>query len=49
VESLPVAYEDFRTKLFTSISGGVLPLMLARIDIVWTPELADMGALGQHR
>jgi len=44
VESLPVAYEDFRTKLFTSISGGVAP-DLARIDIIWTPELADMGAL----
>lgn len=44
VESLPVAYEDFRTKLFTSISGGVAP-DLARIDIIWTPELAEMGAL----
>jgi multiple sugar transport system substrate-binding protein len=46
VESLPVPYEDFRTKVFTSIAGGVAP-DLARLDIIWVPELADMGALSE--
>lgn len=44
VEPLNVPWEDFRTKLFTSIAGGVAP-DLARLDIIWVPELADMGAL----
>jgi multiple sugar transport system substrate-binding protein len=44
VESVSVAYNDFRSKLFTSIAGGEAP-DLARVDIIWTPELAQMGAL----
>jgi len=44
VESLPVPWEDFRRKLLTSISGGVAP-DLARLDIIWVPEFADVGAL----
>lgn len=44
VEAVSVPYNDFRTKLFTSIAGGEAP-DLARVDIIWTPELAQMGAL----
>lgn len=44
VAPLAVPWEDFRTKLFTSIAGGIAP-DLARLDIIWVPELADMGAL----
>lgn len=44
IQSLPVPYEDFRRKLITSISGGVAPDLI-RSDIIWVPELADMGAL----
>jgi multiple sugar transport system substrate-binding protein len=44
VEAVSVPYDNFRTKLFTAIAGGESP-DLARIDIIWTPELAQMGAL----
>jgi multiple sugar transport system substrate-binding protein len=44
IQSLSVPYEDFRRKLITSISGGVAPDLI-RSDIIWVPELADMGAL----
>jgi multiple sugar transport system substrate-binding protein len=44
VESLSVPWEDFRRKLFTSIAGGVAPDLI-RSDIIWVPELAEMGAL----
>jgi len=44
VESLPVPWEDFRGKLLTSLAGGVAPDLI-RSDIIWVPELADMGAL----
>ena len=44
VKSLSVPYEDFRRKLITSISGGVAPDLI-RSDIIWVPELAEMGAL----
>jgi multiple sugar transport system substrate-binding protein len=44
VESVSVAYNDFRSKLFTAIAGGESP-DIARVDIIWTPELAEMGAL----
>lgn len=44
IESLSVAYPDFRTKLMTAIAGGVAPDLI-RADIIWVPELADMGAL----
>jgi len=44
VETLIVPWEDFRSKLYTSIAGGVAP-DLARIDIIWVPEFAEMGAL----
>ncbi|MBN1266485.1 MAG: extracellular solute-binding protein [Anaerolineales bacterium] len=44
VEALSVPYDDFRSKLITSIAGGIAP-DLARVDIIWVPELAEMGAL----
>lgn len=44
VQALSVPYEDFRRKLLTSIAGGVAPDLI-RSDIIWVPELADMGAL----
>jgi len=44
IESLSVAYPDFRTKLMTAIAGGVAPDLI-RADIIWVPEFADMGAL----
>lgn len=44
VESLVVPWEDFRRKLFAAIAGGVAPDLI-RSDIIWVPELADMGAL----
>lgn len=44
IEALSVAYPDFRSKLMTAIAGGVAPDLI-RSDIIWVPELADMGAL----
>ncbi len=44
IQSLSVPYEDFHRKLITSISAGVAPDLI-RSDIIWVPELADMGAL----
>ncbi len=44
VESLSVAYPDFRTKLMTAIAGGDAPDLI-RSDIIWVPELAELGAL----
>ncbi|MBC7250668.1 MAG: extracellular solute-binding protein, partial [Anaerolineae bacterium] len=44
VESLPVPYDEFRQKLLTSMAGGVAPDLI-RSDIIWVPELAELGAL----
>jgi multiple sugar transport system substrate-binding protein len=44
IQALSVPYEDFHRKLITAISGGVAPDLM-RSDIIWVPELADMGAL----
>ncbi len=46
VETLSVPYDDFRRKLVTSLAGGTPP-DLARLDIIWVPEFADMGALAR--
>lgn len=46
VESLVVPYDQFRRKLLIAMSGGEAP-DLARIDIIWVPELADTGALAK--
>lgn len=44
VEAVLVPYDQFRRKLLIALSGGTAP-DLARIDIIWVPELADQGAL----
>ncbi len=46
VEALVVPYDQFRRKLLIAMSGGEAP-DLARIDIIWVPELADTGALAK--
>jgi multiple sugar transport system substrate-binding protein len=46
VESLAVPYDQFRQKLLTSMAGGVAPDLI-RSDIIWVPELADIGALAK--
>jgi multiple sugar transport system substrate-binding protein len=44
VESVPVPYEELHQKLVTAVAGGQLP-DLVRSDIIWVPELADLGVL----
>jgi multiple sugar transport system substrate-binding protein len=44
VESLPQPYGEFRQALLTSLAGGEGP-DLARIDIIWSPEFAELGGL----
>jgi multiple sugar transport system substrate-binding protein len=46
IEALNVPYDQFRRKLLIALSGGEAP-DLARIDIIWAPELADQGALAK--
>jgi multiple sugar transport system substrate-binding protein len=46
VEATRYAYSDFKTALLTAVSGGDVPDTV-RMDIVWVPEFADMGALAQ--
>lgn len=44
VEAQAFPYGEFRQKLLTSFAGGVVP-DLVRMDIIWVPEFAEMGAL----
>ncbi len=44
VKSQAIPYPDFRQKLLTSIAGGTVP-DVARIDIIWSPEFAKLGAI----
>ena len=39
-----IPYEEFHTKLVTGIAGEVVPDVV-RMDIIWVPEFAEMGAL----
>ena len=39
-----MAYDDFKPALLIGIAGGVVP-DTARLDIIWVPELAEIGAL----
>ncbi|GGJ47371.1 extracellular solute-binding protein [Deinococcus roseus] len=39
-----IPYTEFRQKMLTSVAGETGP-DLARIDIIWTPEFAQLGAL----
>jgi multiple sugar transport system substrate-binding protein len=44
VEPTRYAYDDFKAALTTSIAGGEAP-DTARLDIIWVPEFAELGAL----
>lgn len=44
VEEVAFPYSDLRQKLITSTAGGTLPC-LVRSDIIWVPELAELGVL----
>ncbi|HEX2865314.1 MAG TPA: extracellular solute-binding protein [Deinococcales bacterium] len=46
VNAQVIPYPDFRQKLLTSIAGDTAP-DVARLDIIWSPEFAAMGALQQ--
>lgn len=46
VQSVLMPYDQFRRKLLIALSGGTAP-DLARLDIIWVPELADQGALAK--
>lgn len=46
VEPTRYAYSDFKTALLTAVSGGDVPDTV-RMDIIWVPEFADLGALVQ--
>lgn len=44
VEAVAVPYDQFHQKLVTAMAGGTAP-DAARLDIIWVPEFANMGAL----
>lgn len=44
INAVSVPYDSFRQKLLAAISAGTAPDLI-RSDIIWVPELADMGAL----
>ena len=44
IEATRYAYNDFKQALLTGIAGGEPP-DVARLDIVWVPQFAEMGAL----
>ncbi len=44
VNAISVPYDNFREKLLAAISAGTAPDLI-RSDIIWVPELANLGAL----
>ncbi len=44
VKAVAVPYDSFREKLLAALSAGTAPDLI-RSDIIWVPELAEMGAL----
>lgn len=44
VESVPYPYDGFRQALLTSAAGGAGPDLI-RLDIIWSPEFAELGVL----
>jgi len=44
VKDVPIPYDSLHQKLVTGIAGGQLP-DLVRSDIIWVPELANLGVL----
>jgi len=46
IEHTDYAWEDFKPALLTSVAGGEVPDTV-RMDIIWVPEFAELGALMQ--
>ncbi|MBI2846013.1 MAG: extracellular solute-binding protein, partial [Chloroflexi bacterium] len=44
IEPTRYAYDDFKPALLTALAGGEAP-DTARLDIIWVPEFAELGAL----
>ncbi len=44
VKDVTIPYDDLHQKLVTAVAGGQLP-DLVRSDIIWVPELANLGVL----
>ncbi len=44
VEAVAYPYDGYRQALLTAYAGGVVP-DLVRMDIIWVPEFAQLGAL----
>lgn len=44
VKSVPFPYDEFRQTMLTSLAGEEGP-DLARLDIIWSPEFAELGVL----
>lgn len=44
IKSVAFPYDQLHQKLLTSTAGGTLPC-LVRSDIIWVPELAQLGAI----
>jgi multiple sugar transport system substrate-binding protein len=44
IETTRFAYDDFKSALLTGLAGGEGP-DTARLDIIWVPEFAELGAL----
>jgi multiple sugar transport system substrate-binding protein len=44
VKEVTIPYDVYREKLLTAIAAGEVP-DVARVDIIWVPELAKMGVL----
>jgi len=44
VNAISVPYDSFRKKLLAALVAGTAPDLI-RSDIIWVPELAEMGAL----
>jgi multiple sugar transport system substrate-binding protein len=44
VKNVPIPYDSLHQKLVTGIAGGQLPDVV-RSDIIWVPELANLGVL----
>lgn len=46
VNAVAVPYDDLRQKLITAVAGSELPDVV-RSDIIWVPELAQLGVLDE--
>src|SRR3970040_736204 len=44
VQSVSFPYDEFRQTMLTALAGGEGP-DLARLDIIWSPEFAELGVI----